>query len=167
MILNDAGKVADDCWQDIPNHFPNAVLHEHVVMPNHIHGIIEIQYPHAAVPHDIRDSRNARDVHHVGGENFQPLRTPENHHPDKTIPDVQQHDFQKMIPRSIGSIVKGFKIGVTKWFRDIHPADFPHERKIWQRYYHDHIIRDQISYLNISAYIANNPKNWKEDRFWS
>ncbi len=72
-----------------------------------------------------------------------------------------------MIPRSIGSIVKGFKIGVTKWFRNTPPADFPHERKIWQRYYHDHIIRDDQSYSNISAYIANNPKNWKEDRFWS
>jgi REP element-mobilizing transposase RayT len=42
MILNDTGKVADECWQAIPQHFPNAILHEFVVMPNHVHGIIEL-----------------------------------------------------------------------------------------------------------------------------
>ena len=42
MILNDAGKIADECWLEIPKHFPNVVLHEHIVMPNHVHGIIEI-----------------------------------------------------------------------------------------------------------------------------
>ena len=40
MILNDAGKFADNCWFDIPNHFLEVVLHEHIVMPNHVHGII-------------------------------------------------------------------------------------------------------------------------------
>ena len=38
----------------------------------------------------------------VGVENFLPL----------------QNEFQKMIPRSIGSIIKGLKMGVTKWFRN-------------------------------------------------
>ena len=42
MILNDAGKMAKECWLQIPNHFPNAVLHAYVIMPNHIHGIIEL-----------------------------------------------------------------------------------------------------------------------------
>jgi len=28
MVLNDAGKIADKCWLEIPKHFPNAVLHE-------------------------------------------------------------------------------------------------------------------------------------------
>lgn len=31
MILNDAGKIADECWLEIPDHFPNAVLHEHII----------------------------------------------------------------------------------------------------------------------------------------
>jgi putative transposase len=42
MVLNNAGKIADEGWLEIPIHFPNAVLHEHIVMPNHIHGIIEL-----------------------------------------------------------------------------------------------------------------------------
>jgi REP element-mobilizing transposase RayT len=43
MILNNAGKIADECWLEISKHFPNAILHEHIVMPNHVHGIIELQ----------------------------------------------------------------------------------------------------------------------------
>ena len=85
MILNAAGIVANGCWLDIPNHFPNAVLHEHVVMPNHVHGIIEIQ--RANVMRDLGDD-DAGAVRDVGVENFQPLRKPINLPP-------QQHDFQK------------------------------------------------------------------------
>ena len=42
MILNKAGEFADACWLAIPDHFPNAILHEYIVMPNHVHGIIEL-----------------------------------------------------------------------------------------------------------------------------
>jgi REP element-mobilizing transposase RayT len=42
MTLNDAGKMVMQCWIDIPQHYQNVVLHEFVIMPNHIHGIIEI-----------------------------------------------------------------------------------------------------------------------------
>jgi REP element-mobilizing transposase RayT len=42
MILNDVGKIANQYWAEIPAHFPNAILHEHIVMPDHLHGIIEI-----------------------------------------------------------------------------------------------------------------------------
>jgi REP element-mobilizing transposase RayT len=85
MLMNDAGNNANECWLQIPLHFPIVILHDHIIMPNHIHGIIEL------IP--------------VGVENFQPL------HPIR-------NEFQKIIPHSIGSIVRGFKIGVTKWFRN-------------------------------------------------
>ena len=42
MRLNDAGKIAAQCWQDIPVHFSHAALDEWTVMPNHVHGIIVI-----------------------------------------------------------------------------------------------------------------------------
>jgi REP element-mobilizing transposase RayT len=79
-------------------------------------------------------------------ENFQPL----------------QNTFQKIIPKSIGSIIKGLKIGVTKWFRqhtEIH--------KPWQRNYYDIIIRDEASYKSISRYVMANPKKWKGDQFYN
>lgn len=43
--------------------------------------------------------------------------------------------------RTIESVVRGFKIGVTRWFRantDIHV--------VWQRNYYEHIIRNENTY---------------------
>jgi putative transposase len=42
MELNEYGKIADNQWYWLGEHYPFVVLHEFVVMPNHIHGIIEI-----------------------------------------------------------------------------------------------------------------------------
>ena len=42
MVLNDAGRVADNCWHDIPIHFPHVELDGWVIMPNHVHGILFI-----------------------------------------------------------------------------------------------------------------------------
>lgn len=42
MVLNDAGKMFEKIWHEIPNNFENIHLHEYITMPNHIHGIIEI-----------------------------------------------------------------------------------------------------------------------------
>lgn len=36
------GEIAHQCWYEIPLHYPTIVLHAFVVMPHHIHGIIEI-----------------------------------------------------------------------------------------------------------------------------
>ncbi len=38
---------------------------------------------------------------------------------------------------------------------------------IWQRSYHDHIIRNEHDYLEIWQYIENNPKKWQEDKFFN
>ena len=45
MRLSELGRCAERCWLDIPNHFPFVVLHEFVVMPNHVHGILAIDKP--------------------------------------------------------------------------------------------------------------------------
>ena len=42
MELNDYGRIVQECWLDLPNHYYCCRLHEFAVMPNHVHGIIEI-----------------------------------------------------------------------------------------------------------------------------
>jgi REP element-mobilizing transposase RayT len=42
MVLNDYGLIAEKQWYWLGEQYPYVVLHEFVVMPNHIHGIIEI-----------------------------------------------------------------------------------------------------------------------------
>jgi len=61
---------------------------------------------------------------------------------------------------NLASIIRGFKMSVTKNARIIHPT-FK-----WQPRYHDHIIRNYKSFENISRYIINNPKKWKLDMFF-
>jgi REP element-mobilizing transposase RayT len=145
MILNDTGKIAVQCWLDIPKHFPNVVLHEYIVMPNHVHGIIEL----------------IKSVSpNVGAENILPL----HHQP-------RQNEYQKIIPHSIGSIVRGYKTGVTKWFRNnsvgaVGVQNIEPRQHIWQRNYYEQIIRNQQSYSRITDYIIKNPDNWKKDDFF-
>lgn len=50
MVLNDYGQVVENAWFDLPNHVSNINLHEFCVMPNHIHGIIEIVDNSSSVP---------------------------------------------------------------------------------------------------------------------
>jgi putative transposase len=40
MQLNNYGKIARDCWHDLPHHYVNIELDAFVVMSNHMHGII-------------------------------------------------------------------------------------------------------------------------------
>ena len=42
MVLNDAGVMINNIWQEIPKYYEGFEIHEFIVMPNHIHGIIEI-----------------------------------------------------------------------------------------------------------------------------
>ena len=62
---------------------------------------------------------------------------------------------------SISSIIALFKTGVTKQIRLQRP-----DIKVWQRSFHDHIIRNQNSYEKIWNYIDNNPLKWEEDCFY-
>ena len=42
MVPSKAGTIIEECWQGLPKHFPSVELGEHVVMPNHFHGIVII-----------------------------------------------------------------------------------------------------------------------------
>jgi len=37
---------------------------------------------------------------------------------------------------------------------------------VWQRNYYEHIIRNEKSYNDIAAYIANNPAQWELDKLF-
>jgi hypothetical protein len=38
--LSRVGKIVQECWFTIPQHFPRVTIDEFVVMPNHTHGIL-------------------------------------------------------------------------------------------------------------------------------
>ena len=65
-------------------------------------------------------------------------------------------------PDSIGAIIGQFKSVVTKRINRMHDSQNEH---VWQRSYHDRIIRDENEQMNIRTYIGDNPLRWSEDRY--
>jgi putative transposase len=136
MHLNDAGKIARRCWEDTPDHFPFVELDAFMVMPNHVHGIIVIR---------CRGEASAVRTKCRRGERF--------FAPTETTTATPQSPS-----RTIGSIVRGYKIGVTKWFRantDLH--------SVWQRGFYEHTVRNEPELTAIREYIQGNPACWDDD----
>ena len=72
-----------------------------------------------------------------------------------------QSRYQKTLSGSIGVIVRGYKIGVSKWFRQNTQI-----KDVWQKNYYEHVIRKEESLLKIQEYILNNPAAWEKDKFF-
>ena len=62
---------------------------------------------------------------------------------------------------NISLIIGQYKRGVTKEIREFLP-----DQLVWQRSFHDHIIRNQKSYEKIWLYIEGNPQCWDKDCFF-
>lgn len=168
MRLNDVGTIADICWRAIPEHFPRVVLDVFVIMPNHVHGIIWIGPGNranvgakdvgisanlGAKDVGISDNVGAKDMEisdNVGAKNFSPLP-----------PRLSQRGASafRSPSKTVGSIVRGFKIGVTKWVRS--NKNF---YTVWQRNYYEHIIRNETALNRLRQYIADNPAHWADDQ---
>jgi len=110
------GEIVNDFINRIPIANPNVNVPHYIIMPNHIHLILEI------VDADKGTPRAAS-----------PTTT--------TIP----------------KIVNALKGLSTK------KAGIP----LWQRNYHDHIIRNQPAYDRIAQYIINNPITWQKDCYFN
>ncbi len=64
---------------------------------------------------------------------------------------------------TIGDIICVLKSISTK---KANQMDETKSRKIWQFRFHDHVIRNHKSYLEIWQYIDTNEAKWKEDKFY-
>lgn len=161
MQLNDMGNVALQCWKDIPKHFPNVVLDEFIVMPNHIHGIVIFNVGAKNISPDFRDDKTVSSIPrdgNVAAKDILPIFIDGGRNRAKNISPLQQHGTSM----TIGSVIRGFKIGVTKWARaNVASHD------LWQRNYYEHIIRNEAELSKIREYIINNPLNWETDENYS
>jgi len=143
MILNDAGRMIEQQWQALKSRFDRIKLHESIVMPNHFHGIVEF----VGVP--LVGTQNSGQSSTVG----QPLISGQ---PQGIAP-------------TIGTIVGAFKsVSTNKYIRGVQNNNWPRfDKKIWQRNYYEHIIRDEQSYHQISEYIQSNPLKWMDDTYYA
>jgi REP element-mobilizing transposase RayT len=60
---------------------------------------------------------------------------------------------------NLSVVVGSYKSAVTRKVN----REIPHSGFAWQRYYHDHIVRDERGLVNVSDYIRSNPAKWEED----
>jgi putative transposase len=141
ICLSEIGKLANQFWSEIPNHFPHIQLDEFVIMPNHVHGILIIR--------DAADD-DCRDVA------MQHPYNPEQQINDKSKISSSSY-FSSIAPKSgsISVVIRSFKSVVSKHAHRIN-VDFR-----WQKLFHDRIIRDRDEFLRVKNYIRNNPRNWK------
>jgi len=151
MLLNEYGKIAEQQWYWLAQQYPYVILHQFVVMPNHIHGIIEID-------DSIVDSvvGTGRDLSHLNDDNA--IGTGR----DLSLRPQSPLQPEKIKIKSLSELMGAYKTTTSK---QIHCAGLVNFK--WQRSFHDHIIRNQASFIRISDYIQNNPANWKEDTFFT
>ncbi|HWR20927.1 MAG TPA: transposase, partial [Verrucomicrobiae bacterium] len=57
MHLNDAGRLVQTVWDELPARCPGVCLDAFVVMPNHVHGIITVGAPLVGAQEGIPDDR--------------------------------------------------------------------------------------------------------------
>lgn len=116
-------------------------------MPNHIHGIIEIT----------DNNRRIKGGCGCGAQDVVPLRRT----PGGINTDYRVNKFQGVVSGSLGSIVRGYKIGVTKDVKIL--CDNLEYGSIWQRNFYDSIIETDEHLFAAQDYIRNNPSKWKSD----
>ncbi|HXX46131.1 MAG TPA: transposase [Candidatus Acidoferrales bacterium] len=137
--LNGVGRIVDACWREIPSHFVGVELGPHVVMPNHVHGIVRLTLPPDGQP----TAKQAFRAQHAV-----PLRA------------TSARRFGAMARNSIPAIVRSFKSAASTRIRDL-PGRL--NMVVWQRGFHEHVIRDEEDYGNACEYIRMNPGRWQFD----
>ena len=106
MQLNDIGKIAEQYWLEISNHFSFIELGNFVVMPNHTHGILIIGKPNTSLttqptqPTPTKTNKWQKFLQNQG--QFQPLSGHTNlwyqNTPDKSMPILHgNHDFMTVL----------------------------------------------------------------------
>lgn len=185
MVLNDAGRMIERWYFETQNKFPDIVCHEMIVMPNHFHciwknvgldnasggvganlcvrpPIINVRPPKqndVAIQNGVHDFETGAHVINEGAHVGAPLRDV-----------VNDSDLVENVSGSpLSNVVGWFKtMSTNEYIRGVKQLGWPpFDRKLWQRNYYEHIIRNDQSLCEISNYIINNPACWPNDKFFS
>ncbi|NJL77405.1 MAG: transposase [Saprospiraceae bacterium] len=167
MKLSTMGLIVQGCWYEIPRLNHQVRLGEFIVMPNHVHGILMLE--------------EMDDGHEIGDGVVETLQcnvsTDENTDANMNIntnADVNadantdthpKSEFFRGISPKRGSVSRMLGSFKSACSYHIHKA-FPDAEFAWQERFHDHIIRSEESFVQISNYIVNNPLKWEEDMFF-
>ena len=142
MVLNDIGRMVTEIFEGVPRHYQNINVEVSVVMPNHVHILFLIT-----------------DV--VAGPRACQSDQSNNGQPQGVDPTKEQLSLPDIVHRIKSLTTHQYMIGV----RDKGWPRF--DKRLWQRSYYEHVIRNERDYQAIYEYIIANPMNWEKDEEFS
>lgn len=159
--LNDAGRMVQAVWNELPVFYAGVDVDEFVVMPNHVHGIVEL------VGYD-------PDAGHIapgGGGRGRPRGAAPTGESGSSSPSVGAGPCAcpgttTHTVLSLPDVVHRFKTLTTKRYADgVRQAGWPpFNGRLWQRNYYEHVVRNDASLERLRNYIFANPSQWPFDQ---
>lgn len=138
MILNNIGNMIEKWWNKIPNKYSRVELDVCQIMPNHIHGVIQIVGADPCVRPNDGSTRGSNGNGSTRGST----------------------------PTTVGTMIQWFKtMSTNEYIKNVHDKKWkPFDKRLWQRNYYEHIIRSENDLNKIREYIKTNPQMWERDR---
>lgn len=136
MVLNDAGRMLEKVWNELPQRFGGIELDAFVVMPNHVHFIVfNVGAPLVGAQEQDQGGQDS------GGYKTRPY--------GQTITDV--------IGAFKSITTHEYTVGVKQkgW------PSFP--GRLWQRNFYERVVRDEGELNGFREYIECNPLRWADD----
>lgn len=167
MQLNPIGLIALKEWYATEKIRDNCKIHESVIMPNHIHGIIEITSTKNPFIKPVRFESPSQTIGSiVRGFKISSIKKIKEFLNDEITFSsdflLNENNASSMFtgesePSLYTSLISPVSPNISQKIKSL-------EFKIWQRNYYDRIIRDKRAYINIVNYINSNPLKWWESR---
>jgi REP element-mobilizing transposase RayT len=157
MRPNECGREVARCWTWLAEQYPYVYLDEYIVMPDHTHAIIVITNAHGDGAHVNIADPNVTDANEPcrGGSRTAQLRTASTTNPVKRKTDgVRSEPTQR---KPLGRLIGAFKTVSTQRVNDLKGTP---GAQLWQRNYHERVIRNGLALDALRRYTANNPVLW-------
>jgi putative transposase len=169
MILNNAGMMIQQIWDILPNFHNHIKLDAFTIMPNHIHGIIHIVGADSISAHNFEKraemhSQKRAEMHSQKRAEMHSQKRAEMHSQKRAEMHSQKRAEMHSAP-TVGTIVQSFKrYSTIKYIEMVKNGILsPFNKRIWQRNYWEHVVRNETELNQIRDYIRHNPQKWETD----
>ena len=175
MKLNPIGEIIAQEWQATNKKRRNVKLHEYVIMPDHIHGIIEIKFPIQSLNDDVKFSSPKNTIGSI-------IRGFKSATTIQVLEYISKNELHWRRGELIFAPKESTNTSPTRRGELIFAPNASHEAsaagaselifaqektfktkpqfKMWQRGYHDRVIRDLDELKQIIRYLSENPMRW-------
>ena len=171
MVLNDVGKMIEKWLVKLPQNFTGIKIDTYIIMPNHFHAIVvNVGADPRVCPKTEYGEQQQGEHEYKGRHAGLPLQQQKNAGKNEIIVGANPCVCPELrICPVLGTVVQWFKTMTTnEYIRGVKNNNWqPFNKRLWQRNYWEHIIRDEQSYQHIVDYIVNNPLKWQDDQLYA